>query len=134
MPELMLHHVSIPTRDVERAVAFYGDIFGLRPIPRPDFPVEGAWLACGDRQIHLVRHPGATFRSRGVDNDDTHFAFRTDDFETIVVRLIAHGYRENAGPDDPKRMMLKRQGRAGFAQLYILDPDGNVIEVNDADP
>jgi catechol 2,3-dioxygenase-like lactoylglutathione lyase family enzyme len=132
MPELVLHHVSIPTRNVERAAAFYRDIFGLRPIPRPDFQVKGAWLACGDRQVHLVQHPGATFRSRGVDNDDAHFAFQTGDFEKIVARLAAHGYREDAGPDDPMRMIIKRQGPAGFAQLYILDPDANVIEVNNA--
>jgi catechol 2,3-dioxygenase-like lactoylglutathione lyase family enzyme len=134
MPELALHHVSIPTRDVERAVAFYRGIFGLRPVPRPDFPVKGAWLACGDRQVHLVQHSGATFRSPGVDNDDAHFAFRTGDFEEIVARLAAYGYREDAGPDDPMRMMVRRQGQAGFAQLYILDPDANVIEVNDANP
>ncbi len=132
MAELMLHHVSILTTDVERAVAFYRDIFGLQPIPRPDFPIKGAWLGCGDRQIHLVQHPGGTFRSRGVDNDDTHFAFRTDDFEDIVSRLKAHGYREDAPANDPKYMMIKRAGQAGFSQLYILDPDGNVIEVNDA--
>jgi hypothetical protein len=30
------------------------------------------------------------------------------------------------------RMIIKRQGPAGFAQLYILDPDANVIEVNNA--
>ena len=113
-------------------MAFYRDIFGLRPIPRPDFPVRGAWLACGDRQVHLVQHPGGTFRNRGVDNDDIHFAFRTGDFEAIVARLAANGYREDADPDDPMRMMVRRRGSAGFAQLYVLDPDGNVIEVNDA--
>ncbi len=113
-------------------MAFYRDTIGLQPIPRPDFPIKGAWLACGDRQIHLVQNPGGTFRSRGVDNDDTHFAFRTDDFEDIVSRLKAHGYREDAPANDPKYMMIKRAGQAGFSQLYILDPDGNVIEVNDA--
>lgn len=132
MSGLTLHHVSIVTRDVERAVAFYRDVLGLETIPRPAFPVEGAWLACGDRQVHLVRHEAGTFRRRGVDNDDAHFAFRIDDFEAILTRLAAFGYREDAHPDDAKYMMVKRGGRAGFDQLYILDPDGNVIEVNDA--
>lgn len=42
MPELVFNHLSISTRNVERTVAFYRDIFALRPVPRPDFPVKGA--------------------------------------------------------------------------------------------
>ena len=67
-----------------------------------------------------------------MDNDDIHFAFRTDDFEAFVARAEAMGFRADAAQDDPKRMILKRQGMAGFPQLYLMDPDRNVIEVNGA--
>ena len=29
-------------------------------------------------------------------------------------------------------VMMKRTGAAGFAQLYVLDPDRNVVEANAA--
>jgi glyoxylase I family protein len=132
MPHLMLHHVSILTSDVERSLAFYRDVLGLRPLPRPDFPIGGAWLACGDRQVHLVQHPEGTYRSGEIDNNDTHFALRTDDFDGIVRLLEAHGFSEHAPEGHPKRLMMKRIGAAGFAQLYVLDPDRNVVEVNAA--
>lgn len=132
MTQLMLHHVSILTTDVERSLGFYRDIFGLVPLPRPDFPIGGAWLACGDRQVHLVAHAPGTFRSGDIDNNDTHFAFRTDDFEGVVGLLEAAGFSEHAPEGDPKRIMMKRTGAAGFAQLYVLDPDRNVVEVNAA--
>lgn len=132
MPSLMLHHVSVPTTDVERSLRFYRDIFGLLPLPRPDFPIGGAWLGCGDRQIHLVEHPDANFRTGDIDNNDIHFAFRTDDFDGVVARLEQHGFSEHAPEGDPSRIMMKRTGAAGFAQLYVLDPDRNVIEVNAA--
>ncbi len=132
MPSLMLHHVSIPTTNLERSLAFYRDIFGLVLLPRPNFPIGGAWLGCGDRQVHLVVHSTATFRTGDIDNNDIHFAFRTDDFDGIVAALQANGFSETAPEGDPRRIMMKRTGAAGFAQLYVLDPDRNVVEVNAA--
>ena len=58
--------------------------------------------------------------------------FNTDDFEGFVAKLAAHGFREDAGDDDPRRLLVKRNGLAGFPQLYLIDPDRNVIEVNGA--
>ena len=50
----MLHHVSLPVRDVARSVGFYRDVLGLTQIPRPDFDFKGAsstsWLARRQRQ------------------------------------------------------------------------------------
>ncbi|WP_423067419.1 VOC family protein [Devosia sp. CN2-171] len=132
MPSLMLHHVSIPITNIDRSLAFYRDIFELQPLPRPNFPIGGAWLACGDRQVHLVEHADATFRNGDIDNNDIHFAFRTDDFDAVVAKLEAHGFSQTAPNDDPRRIMMKRTGAAGFAQLYVLDPDRNVVEVNAA--
>ena len=133
MPKLSLHHVSIDVRDLDRALAFYRDILGLVRLPRPDFPVRGAWLACGDRMVHLVVHEGQTLRqSLAVDNNDGHFAMNTDDFEGVVTLLGEHGYDETAPEGDPRRLVVKRTGAAGFAQLYVLDPDRNVVEINAA--
>lgn len=133
MPSLRLHHVSIIVRDLDRALGFYRDILGLAPLRRPDFPVRGAWLACGDRQLHLVVHDGETFRrSDTVDNNDGHFAMTTDDFEGVVALLADHGFSEYAPDGDPRRLLVKRTGPAGFAQLYVLDPDRNIVEINTA--
>jgi hypothetical protein len=46
--------------------------------------------------------------------------------------LTANGFREHAAEDDPMRIMVRRNGLAGLPQLYLLDPDRNIIEVNGA--
>ena len=78
MAVLHLHHVSVIVTDLDRSASFYQRLFGLAPIPRPPFPIPGQWLGVGDLQVHLVVYPAGNFRSRAVDNDDVHFAFRTD--------------------------------------------------------
>ena len=133
MPELRLHHVSYPVRDVEVSTRFYQGIFGLPLLERPPFDIPGVWLGCGDRQIHLVLNRSGTFRSDpNVNIADTHFAFWTDDFEKMVTRLRAAGFSDTAAEGDPKRLLLLREGLAGFPQLYLLDPDYHTIEVNAA--
>jgi len=130
---VQLHHVALVTADPERSAEFYRSIFGLGRLDRPPFKIEGVWLDCGPSlQLHLTKHPPGNFRTRGVDNNDVHFAFRTDDFEGILDRLLAGGFREDAPDDDRMRILVNRSGTAGFLQLYVMDPDRNIIEVNTA--
>ncbi|MGF9562617.1 VOC family protein [Neorhizobium sp. JUb45] len=134
MPLLALHHVSIITADLKKSLPFYCNVFCLSEIPRPDFPVAGAWLACGGLQVHLVEYREGTFRRRSViDRNDGHFAFRTNDFSAILEHLDELGFREDLPEDDPKCLMVSRKSLAGFPQLYLRDPDSNIIEINGAD-
>lgn len=128
-----LHHVSLVTADPERSAEFYQTIFGLDRLDRPPFKIEGVWLGCGpSRQIHLTKHLPGNFRTKGVDNNDVHFAFRTDDFKGILARLKLAGYSEEAHEDSQKRMLVNRSGMSGFLQLSVMDPDRNIVEVNTA--
>ena len=128
-----LHHVALVAADPERSAAFYQSIFDLERLVRPPFKIEGVWLSCGPgRQLHLTKHLPGNFRKLGVDNNDVHFALRTDDFEGILGRLVAAGFREDAPDDDAMKLLVNRSGLAGFLQLYVMDPDRNIIEVNTA--
>ena len=133
MPKILLHHVSYPVRDVEASTSFYESLFNLERLDRPPFSIPGVWLECHDRQIHLVLNEAGTYRTKSSpDIADVHFAFCTDDFEEMVERLEAAGFREDLPEGDRKRLLILREGLAGFPQLYLLDPDLNTIEVNAA--
>jgi len=132
MGALRLHHVAVIVTDLDRSAAFYQHLFGLAPIARPPFTIPGLWLGVGELQLHLTVYPAGNFRTGPVDNDDIHFAFNTDDFEGFVAHAKTMGFKEDGADTDPMRMIVKRQGMAGFPQVYLIDPDHNIIEVNGA--
>jgi catechol 2,3-dioxygenase-like lactoylglutathione lyase family enzyme len=129
----LLHHVSIVTANLELSANFYRDVFGLQQVSRPPFKVGGAWFAVGQTQIHLVANSDGTFRGKStIDTDDTHFAIRVEDFDAAMTHLAAHGFRGDVAEDDPMRVLIIRNGVAGFPQAYLLDPDRHVVEMNAA--
>jgi catechol 2,3-dioxygenase-like lactoylglutathione lyase family enzyme len=129
-----LHHVALPVADLERARRFYRDTLGLREIDRPsafDFP--GAWFALGDGQLHLIERADGTRRgARPLDSRDVHFAVRVGDFDAMLAHLRSAGYRDDVPMDDPRRMKWSRTPSAGFPQIFVMDPDRHVIEINSA--
>jgi glyoxylase I family protein len=132
MVAVNLHHVAVIVTDLDRSAAFYQQFFELSPIPRPPFKIPGQWLGVGALQVHLTVYPEGNFRKGLVNTDDIHFAFNTSDFEGFVTRATTMGFKEDGADDDPMRMIVRRQGAAGFPQVYLIDPDHNIIEVNGA--
>ena|ERR1051326_897017 len=129
-----IHHVSLTVTDLDRSRRFYREVLGLEEITRPPFNFPGAWFRLGEsQQLHLIVHPNSTFRTgKPLDSRDLHFAVRVEDYWVTVESLRARGYREDAPADDLMRLILNPRATAGFPQMYILDPDRHVIEINAA--
>jgi glyoxylase I family protein len=120
---LFVHHVSVCVSDLGRARQFYGEVLALRELPRPDLGFPGAWYAVGDAQeLHLIVHsPSKTMRgTTDIDGRDGHFAFRVREYDGTLARLREHGIAVIESP----------RNRTPWAQIYVTDPDGNVIEFN----
>jgi glyoxylase I family protein len=118
-----LHHVAVCVTDVTRAKRFYGEVLGLREVERPAFPFGGAWYEMADgRQLHLIAHeqPLTLRGTTDIDPRDGHFAFRVADFDGALAHLQALGVECVARPDNI----------TPWKQIYVTDPDGNVIELN----
>ena len=126
-----LHHVSLPVADLPRAKAFYGGVLGLRELARPAFPFDGAWYAVGaSQQLHLILGPHLTFRGpKPLDTTDVHLALRMSTYRSTLDHLRRHGYAEDAADPD-RRIRENPNGPSGFPQVFLLDPDGHIIELN----
>ena len=125
-----LHHVALPVGDLTRARLFYGTVLGLQEIARPPFDFDGAWYQVGDRQLHLIVSTDQTFRlGKSVNSRDIHFAIRVKSFRRALDHLQSNGYQ----PDHENPLLslrVNRRATAGFPQIYLLDPDRNMIEIN----
>lgn len=117
-----LHHVAINVRNLEKSQQFYEKVLGLKRLDRPPFQVEGLWYEIGPngQQLHLILYPGQTLRNGGIDSSDGHFAMRVDSFQETVAWLDQCGVEYTA----------KEKTTAGFPQIFLTDPDHNVIELN----
>ena len=109
-----LQHVSIRSRDLDRARDFYERLLGLPTVPRPELGFPGAWYGIGASQLHLIAHEKLM---DGIDPTDPHFALEVESLEAVRRELEAQGvpFLEFGG-----------------SQLWVRDPDGNVVEIAEA--
>ena len=124
-----LDHAALLVKDVERSRQFYVGILGMNEEPRPDnFSFPGAWFRKGMAHIHLIGEAEAgraeplvpVYRSDELaTGHGTHLAFEVDDLEVAQQHLRSHNIEIVGGP---------RPRGDGVQQLYVLDPDGYVIE------
>jgi len=113
------HHVSLCVTEMTKARRFYGEILGLPEIERPDFGFPGAWYQAGEIQLHLIVAPTGVdvgARPAKISPVAGHLAFEIEDYEKVREALAARGIE------------LVGLG-AQVGQMFVQDPDGNVIEL-----
>lgn len=117
-----LHHVSLNVKNLTIAKNFYEKVLCMRVMDRPPLQSKGAWFQVGNsgQQLHLIEHPGQTLREAGMDSSDGHFAVRVSNYQGTINWLTQCGILYDARP----------MSATGFPQIYILDPDNNIIEFN----
>ncbi len=111
-----VHHLSFTVTDLQRSRAFYEGIMGLETVPRPDFGIGGVWYSAGNAQIHLIELKGPDKQAAKLSPLANHNAFAIDDYQKVLEQLNNRGVE-----------VLETSPEQG--QMWIHDPDGNVIEL-----
>ena len=121
MPIARMDHFTILATNTEKTVAFYGDLLGLTPGPRPAFGFPGAWLYNdGKAVLHVVEK--ATIPDGGGVLD--HIAFWGTDLPATLAKLKASGL------DYDLRRLPENGHAAGVWQLFFLDPSRARVEID----
>ncbi|MBX3442417.1 MAG: DUF1805 domain-containing protein [Planctomyces sp.] len=121
-----IDHVTFVVADLDRSRTFYRDVLGMDEVPRPAFSFPGLWFQAGGTQIHLIlEHPETGPAAVRIPDEckisrTRHVAFEVDDAAFAVRRLAELGVPIVAGP---------QQRPDGPTQMYVQDPDGNLIEL-----
>lgn len=114
------NHVALAVQNIDSSANFYHNIIGLERIPVPDeLKAIRAWFKIAPGQeLHLLAG-----RETPVSNNDrngAHFSFSIPDADPVEAYLKKQG------------IAYHRQQRFDKAwQIYITDPDGYVIELNE---
>lgn len=109
-------HAALLVTDIEKARAFYSGVLGLKEKIRHNFNFPGAWYDLGDAELHLMVTDAKLPEVEERPQRDFHVAFEIEDFEETRSAIIDAG-------------LAYREGRSGLAQLFVRDPDGNLIEL-----
>lgn len=114
-----LDHINLRTGRLEAMIAWYAEVLGMEPGPRPGFGFPGAWLyAKGQPLVHLVGVETAP----GAQGDLTleHGAFSATGLKGFLERLEARG----------ERYRVARIEEFGIVQVNVWDPDGNHLHID----
>lgn len=134
LPLASFNHIAREVLSIEKSKFFYVDILGFSVIPRPPFDSEGYWLYGYGLSLHLVETTVPEERKRVKIHRIQHFssslprvdhiAFITSDISFVkkVLDDAAVFYKEDCPKD------------TGIRQIFLFDPDGNVIEISNCSP
>jgi catechol 2,3-dioxygenase-like lactoylglutathione lyase family enzyme len=111
-----LLHAGLLITDLERSRQFYNRILGLKEKPRPAFDFPGAWYDLGECELHLIVTREALPAAGARPSRDFHVSFLIDDYEATKQALHQAG-------------VPFREGSSGLRQIFVRDPDGNLIEL-----
>ncbi|MBT5018585.1 VOC family protein [Planctomicrobium sp.] len=119
-------HITFVVKDLDISKQFYVDLLGMEEVSRPGFRFAGSWFQIGDVQIHLILEhdesgPAKSYVPEECQISRTrHFAFEVEDAMATAEVLRSLDIEIVAGP---------KQRPDGPTQLYIFDPDRNLVEL-----
>lgn len=145
MKATRVNHIAICVRDMEKSLAFYRDVMGMKVLhERTSDPSEfGARLYNYERPrkirryvslsygkgatptLTLTSHPGEEMDGQPALLDQvgiTHFAFQVDDVKALADELISKGVELAA----PLESFANAKGE--IRNIYVRDPDGVLIQ------
>lgn len=139
MTDLRAHHTGITVDDLDRAVAFYGDVLGLDVIDR--FTVSGdafatavgvdgatgrfAHLDADGARVELVEYDpaGEDVPTEEVNQSGAkHLGFAVEDIDAFYESL----------PDEAETLSEPQTTESGSRICFLRDPESNLVEVIEA--
>ncbi|MBO1909853.1 VOC family protein [Sporosarcina sp. 6E9] len=105
--------MAAPKGSEDKARAFYGEILGMKEIPKPENlqASGGCWFQVGAMEVHIGIQPDFTPAKKA------HPGFTVNALESLKSRLEASGYA-----------ISEELPIAGRSRFFTHDPFGNRIE------
>ncbi|HMR92727.1 MAG TPA: VOC family protein [Chitinophagaceae bacterium] len=121
-----INHLALFVTDLKKSTDFYQQVIGLDTIPDPFRDGKHTWFSMGGKsQLHLI----AGADSLPGQPKSHHLCFSVESTDGFIENLEARSvaYENWAGEANATTTRTD-----GVKQLWLQDPDGYWIEINDA--
>ncbi len=138
--ELYVHHVAIFTSNIEKSIAWYEEMLGFKKVFQNDFPLPDggltkmAWVKGPDCYIELYDYPKkpapapeAYWGTLGTKHIS--LFVKDGEFEKIREYLKSNKVTFTVEHKWDERYINRKDG---CKVIFILDPDGTPIEIQEA--
>jgi len=124
MGSVGITHVAVVANDLQQSIDWYTDLFGAENVelmPSMKLSSSAAWLKIGQLGLHLALWPERS--TVGIN----HFGIGVTDptlFHSIYEKALDRGYF------DARLGSHIYEIPSGEVQMFLLDPAGNIVEVD----
>lgn len=121
----VFNHAAICVRDLKKSTDFYRSALKLEEIPNPFNDGIHSWFKIGPTiQLHVIQRDCVP-----TTNKNSHLCFSVASLETFMSHLEKRGVSYTNLPGTSQAPTTRADG---VKQIYLQDPDGYWIEVNNA--
>lgn len=120
-----INHTAIYVIDIQKSTSFYTDIIGLDTVPEPFHDGKHIWYSTGTHSmLHVIQ--GATAKKEYYKNQ--HTCFTVPNFKSFLDKLKGANWTWEDVAGNKNAITTRIDG---VHQIWLQDPDGYWLEIND---
>lgn len=124
--DFILDHSTLIVNDLKQTGDFYAKIIGLKEIDHPTKDPNFRWFAIeGNSQLHLIYKDTVVMKK----HKSSHICLSTQKLDLFIKNLEDKAIPYEDWPGTKNAITLRADG---VQQIYLTDPEGYWIEINDA--
>lgn len=120
----VFNHAALCAKNLKKTADFYRNVIQLKEIKHPFNDTVHVWLKIGEGlALHIIQGDCSPNHDIGV-----HLCFAVPNLDAFIKHLDSMNVSYTNWGREPKKIQLRSDG---VRQIYLQDPDGFWIEVND---
>ena len=125
MAQTKITHIAVYVQELDRSSKFYNQVLGFEEIDEPFKDGLHAWFNIGNSvALHLIEAQWEPITINKIN----HLCFSVESMDEFISNLNDQKVEFEDWPGNKNQINIRPDG---IKQIYIRDPDGYWIEIND---